>query len=98
MSISVWSDLNSKVDIVKLHEMGQITEGNCQKQCLFTSRQFCCEGAGYLNILQNVFEGSKEAGDDILKPAVNVAAPFIGAKSKNLALAQATTNILISRP
>ena len=102
LSNSVWSDLNSKGGILKLHEMGPNNECNCEKQSLVTPTQFCFEGASFLDITQKVFGGTKEAGDDTLEPTSNVAAPFIGmavgAKSKNPALAQTTTNILISRP
>ena len=46
------------------------------------------------------FEGWQTTWNKFLKPAVIVAAPFIGmavgAKTKNLKVAQATTNILKS--
>ena len=50
--------------------------------------------------MKNFFQGSQTAWKKFMKPAVNVAAPFIGiavgAKTKNSKVAQATTNILKS--
>ena len=50
--------------------------------------------------MKKIFKGSQTAWNKILKPAVNVAAPFIGmavsAKTKNPNVGQATTNILKS--
>ena len=58
------------------------------------------EGAGFKNTMKKIFKGSQTAWNKFLKPAVNVAAPFIGmavgAKIKNPKVAQATTNNLKS--
>ena len=58
------------------------------------------EGAGFKNTMKKTFKGSQTAWNKFLKPAVNVAAPFIGkavsAKTKNPKAGQATTNILKS--
>ena len=52
------------------------------------------------NKLQKIFRGTQTARNKFLKPAVNVAAPFIGmavsAKTKNPKVGAATTNILKS--
>ena len=49
---------------------------------------------------EKIFKGSQTAWNKFLKPAVNVAAPFVGmavsAKTKNPKIGQATTNILKS--
>ena len=52
--------------------------------------------------MKKIFKGSQTAWNKFLKPAVNVAAPFIGlavsAKTKNPKVGQATTNNLKSIP
>ena len=57
-------------------------------------------GGSIKSKLQNILGGTQTAGNKFLKPAVNVAAQFIGmavsAKSKNPKVCQATTNILKS--
>ena len=72
----------------------------CQKQTTSTPKQFQLEGASIKSKLQKVSEGTQAAWNKFLKPAVNVAAPFIGmvvgAKTKNPKVGQATTNILKS--
>ena len=54
----------------------------------------------YKHTEKKIFEGSQTAWNSFLKPAVFIAAPFIGiavgAKTKNPKVAQATTNILKS--
>ena len=73
---------------------------NCQKQTTFSPKQFQLEGGSIRNKLKSIFRGTQTAGDKFLKPAVNVAAPFIGmvvsAKTRNPKFGQATTNILKS--
>ena len=70
----------------------------CQKQIIFSPNQFQLEGAGFK--MKKMIKGSQIAWNKFLKPAVNVAAPFIGmavgAKTKNPKVAAATTNILKS--
>ena len=64
------------------------------------------EGGSIKSKLQKIFGGTQTAWNKIMKPAVNVAAPFngmaVGAKTKNPKtknprVAQATTNILKSK-
>ena len=73
---------------------------NCQKQITFTPKQFRLEGHGFKNAMKKFFKGSQSAWNTFLKPAVIVAAPFVGmdvgAKTKESKTAQATTNILKS--
>ena len=73
---------------------------NCQKQITFTPKQYMLEGNGFKNTMKKLFKGTQSARTKFSKPAVNVAAPFIGmavgAKTKNRKVAQATTNILKS--
>ena len=53
-----------------------------------------------LKKMKKMFKGSQTAWNRFLKPAVNVAAPFLGmavsAKTENPKVGQATTNILKS--
>ena len=50
--------------------------------------------------MKKIFRGSQTAWNKLLKPAVNVAAPFIGmavsAKTEKPKIGQATTNVLKS--
>ena len=56
------------------------------------------EGGSIKSKLQKIFRGTQSAWNKFLKPAVNVAAPFIAlavsAKTKNPNVGQAMTNIL----
>ena len=58
------------------------------------------EGGSIKSKLQKIFEGTKTAWDKFLKPALNMASPYIGmaisAKTKNPKIGAATTNILKS--
>ena len=71
---------------------------NCQKQVTFTPRQFQLEENGFKKFYQKNVRGTESVLNKFLKPAVNVAAPFIGmavgAKSKTSEVAEAATNIL----
>ena len=97
MTNSAWCDLKKKCTVSKLHDMCHNPKCNCQNQITFTPKQFQLEGAGFKNTMEKRFIGSQIAWKKFLKPAVNVAAPFIGmvvsAKTKNPKVGQATTNI-----
>ena len=58
------------------------------------------EGEGFENTMKKIFKGSQTAWNKFLKPALNIASPYIGmvvsAKTKNPKIGQATTNILKS--
>ena len=100
ISNSAWTDLNSQGNILKLHDKCPNPKCGCQKIITFTPHQYMLEGGSIKSKLQKIFRGTKKAWDKFLKPAVNVAAPFIGmavgAKTKNPKVAAATTNILKS--
>ena len=59
-----------------------------------------CSKVDRLKVNYKFFKGTQTAWNEVLKAAVNVAAPFIGmavsAKTKNPKVGQATTNILKS--
>ena len=73
---------------------------NCQKQKTFSTRQVQSEGNGFKKTMNKSFKGSQTAWNKILKPALNIASPYIGmavsAKTKNPKVRQATANILKS--
>ena len=100
MSNSAWCDLNKNCTVLKLHDMCHNPKCKCQKQITFSPKQFQLEGAGFKNTLKNIFKGSQTAWSKFLKPALNIASPYIGmavsAKTKNPKIGQATTNILKS--
>ena len=100
MSNSAWCDLKSKRKILKLRDKCPNPKCNCQKMITFTPHQYMLEGGSIKTKLQKIFTGTATAWNKFLKPAVNVAAPFIGmtvsAKTKNPKVGQATTNILKS--
>ena len=100
MSSSAWTDLNSKGNIFKLHDIFPNPKCNCQKIITFTPHQYMLEGGSILSKLQKNFGGTQTAWNNFLKPASNATAPFIGmavsAKTKTPKVGQATTNILKS--
>ena len=100
MSNSAWCDLNKNCTVLKLHDMCHNPKCNCQKQITFSPRQFQLERAGFKSNMKKILKRSHSAWNKFLKPAVNVAAPFIGmavrAKTKNPKVGQATNNILKS--
>ena len=100
MSNQAWTDLNSKGNILKLHDKCPNPKCGCQKIITFTPHQYMLEGGSIKSKLQKIFKGTQTAWNKFLKPAVNVAAPFIGmavgAKTRNPKVGAATTNILKS--
>ena len=97
MSNSAWCDLNSKGNILKLHDKCHNPKCNCQKLITFTPHQHMLEGNGFKNTMGKMFEGSQTAWNKLLKHAVSTLAPTIGmsvrAKTENPKVAQATTNV-----
>ena len=101
MSNSAGTDLNSKGNILKLHDKCPNPKCGCQKKITFTPHQYMLEGGSIIvSKLQKIFKGTQTAWNKFLKPAINASAPFIGmavgAKTKNLKIAAGTTNILKS--
>ena len=87
MSNSAWTDLNSKGNILKLHDKCPNPKCGCQKIITFTPRQYMLEGGSIKSKLQKVFRGTKKIWDGFIRPTINIVAPVIGmavgAKSKN---------------
>ena len=98
MSNSAWTDLNSKSNVLKLHDKSPNPKCGCQKIITFTPHQYMLEGGSIKSKLRKKIKGTQTAWNKFLKPAINATAPFIGkavsAKTKNPRVGQATTNIL----
>ena len=100
MSNSAWCDLNSKGNILKLHDKGPNPKCNCQKIITFTPHQYMLEGGSIKGKLQKIFRGTKNAWDNFVKPGLKMATPLISAavaaKTKNPQPGQITNIILKS--
>ena len=100
MSNSVWCDLNKSCTVLKSLDLCNDPKFSYQKQIAFTPKPFQLEGGSIKSKLQKYFKCAQTTWKNFLKPAVNVAAPFIGksviAKTKNPKVGVATTNILKS--
>ena len=100
MSNSAWTDLNSKGNILKLHDKCPNPKCGCQKIITFTPLQYMLEGGSIKCKLQKIFKGTKTAGDKFFKPGLKMATPLISAavaaKTKNPQSAQVANSILKS--
>ena len=100
MSNSARTDLNGKGNILKLHDKCPNPKCGSQKTITFTPHQYLLEGGSIKSKLQKIFNGTQTAWNEILKPAINASASFIGmaegAKAKIPKVAAATTKILKS--
>ena len=100
MSNSAWIDLNSKGNIIKLHDKCPNPKGGCQKIITFTPHQYILEGGSIKSKLQKTFRGTKKAWDSFIRPGLKMATPLISAavagKTKNPQSVQVTNSILKS--
>ena len=100
MSNSACTDLNSKGNVLQLHDKCPNPKCGCQKIITFTPHQFQPVGAGFKNLTKKIIKGSQTAWNKFLKPTINtlplVIGMAVGAKSKNAKVGAATTNILKS--
>ena len=100
MSNSAWTDLNSKSNILKLHDKCPNPKCGCQKIITFTPHQYMLEGGSIKSKLQKIFRGTKTAWDKFIQPGLEMATPLISAavaaKTKNPQSAQITNSILKS--
>ena len=97
MSDSAWCDLNSKADILKLHDKCPNPKCNCQKFITFTPHQYMLEGG---SVKSKLFRGTKKAWDSFIRPGLKMATPLIStavaAKTNSPQSAHITNNILKS--
>ena len=100
MSNSAWTDINSKGNILKLHDKCPNPKCGCQKVITFTPNQYMLEGRSIKSKLQKVFRGTKKAWDIFIRPGLKMATPLtsatLAAKTKNPQSAQVTNSILKS--
>ena len=103
MSNSAWTDLNSKGNLLKLHELHDKCPNpkcGCQKIVTFTPHQYMLEGGSNKSKLQKIFKGTKTAWDKFIKPGLKMVTPLISAavaaKTKNPQSAQVANSILKS--
>ena len=100
MSLSAWSDLNKKRNILKLHDKCPNPKCGCQKVKSFTPHQYMIEGGSIKSKVQKIFRGTKNAWDSFIKPGLKMATSLISAavaaKTRNPQSAQVTNSILKS--
>ena len=100
MSNSAWTDLNSKGNILKLHDKCPNPKCGCQKLITFTPHQHMLEGGSIKSKLQKIFKGTQTAWNKFIKPGLKMATPLISAavaaKTKNPQSAQVANSILKS--
>ena len=100
VSNSAWTDLNSKGNILKLHDKCPNLKCGRQKINTFTPHQYMLEGGSIKSKLRKIFKGTKKAWDSFFKPGLKMATPLIfaaiAAKTKNPQSAQVTNCILKS--
>ena len=100
MSNQAWTDLNSKGNILKLHDRYPNLNYGCQKTITFTPHQYMLEGGSIKSKLQKFLRGTKKARDSFIKPGLKMATPLISAamaaKTKNPQSVQVTNSILKS--
>ena len=63
MSSSAWTDLNSKGNLLKLHDKCPNPECGFQKIVTFTPRQYMLEGGSIKSKLQKIIKGTKKDWD-----------------------------------
>ena len=100
VSNSAWCDLNKNCTVSKLHYMCHNPKCKCRKQRPFSPKQYVLEGGSIKSKLKSIFRATKATWDKFLKPALNMASPYIGmalsAKTKNPKTGQTTASILKS--
>ena len=100
MSNSAWTNLSSRVNILKLHDNCPNPKCGCQKIITFTPHQYMIEGGSIKSRLQKLFKGTQTAWNKFIKPGLKMATPLISAavaaKSKNPQSSQVTNSILKS--
>ena len=100
MSNSAWADLNSKGDILKLHDKCSNPKGHCQKIITFTPHQNMLEVSSIKTKPEKNSKGTKKAWDSFIRPGLKMATPLIStavaAQTKTPQSAQNANSILKS--
>ena len=96
---SAWFNLNKDCSNLKLHDKCPNIKSYCQISITFTPNQYMLE-CGSIKKVQKLTEGNDKPWTKLLKPAVNIASPYIGmavsARTKNPQIGKATSDILKS--
>ena len=77
ISNSAWTDLNSRGNILKLHDKCPNPNCGCQKIITITPHQYMLEGGSIKSKLQKIFRGTKKAWHSFIKPGLKMATPLI---------------------
>ena len=64
MSFSAWCDFNKNCTVLKLHYMCPNPKCKCQKQIIFTPKQFQPEGGWIKSKLQKIIKGTQTAWNE----------------------------------
>ena len=67
MLISAWCDLNTKGNILKLHDKCPNPKCNCQKMITFTPHQYMLEGGPIKNKLKKILQRNPNSLQQIFK-------------------------------
>ena len=97
LSNSAWTDLNSKENLLKLHDKCPNPKCGCQKLLTFTPHQYMLEGGSIKSKVQKIFKGTKKAWYSFIKPGLKMSTPLISAavaaKTNNPQSAQVTNSV-----
>ena len=97
MSNSAWCDLNKNCTVLKLYDMCHNSKCICQKQIIFSAKQFQLEGTGFKNTMTETSQGFQTAGQKFKKPRETpTISAAVAVKTQNLQSAQISSNILKS--
>ena len=84
--------------MLKLDDKCPNLKCGCQKIITFTPHRYMLDGGSIKSKLQKALKGAQSAWNKFLKPALNMASPFVGmansARTKNPKIGQATAKIL----
>ena len=97
MSSSAWCALNSKDDILKLHDKCPNPKCGCRKILAFTPHRYMLERGSIKSKLKSIFKRTKKAWDNFIKPCLIMTTPLISAavaaRAKNSQSPQVTNSI-----
>ena len=97
MSNSTWCDLNSKGDIIKLHDKCPNPKCDCQKLITFTPHQCMLDGGSIKSKFYKIIKGTQTAWNKLLKSGLKLATQLTSAtkaaRTKNPQSAQITSKI-----
>ena len=64
-------------DVLKLYDVFYNLRCKCQKQIVFTPRQFQLERAGFKSTMEKIFKGTGKMWICFLKPGLTITTPII---------------------